>query len=76
MKNAYAFSPFSEIPCFKDHTRVVHKSSTNYTILLLKILPRELYWETTKEMILGMELPLSSSTQEESLLEGKSVEGN
>lgn len=64
------------MPYFKAHTRVVHKSSTDYTILVLKVLPGELYLEATREMILGMELPLASSTRERSLLEGKRTEGN
>lgn len=50
------------MPYFKDHSRVMHKTSTDYTFLVLKILPAELYLEATKEMILGIKLPLPSST--------------
>lgn len=69
LKNLYVF-PYLQ-KCLKDHTGVMHKSSTDYPVLVLKLLPAELYLEATKEMILGIKLLLSSSTQEKSLLEGR-----
>lgn len=59
----YTFFPHLQKWLILKTILVVHKSSTNYTILVLKILPSDLYLEATKQMILVMELSLSNSVQ-------------